>query len=466
MAILKPKELSRLGLVDNAARSLALNIISKHYKHHDKYEIESVMMDLIRNPNCFLEDTIWSSVAKKMIGKSTENEFKEYDTLKDPNPLKIYGSKHIESAAKQQMDWCVKLPVSVGGALMADAHAGFGMPIGGVLATNNAVIPYAVGQDIGCRMMLSIIGENEKFINRNSFAMKTVLKNYTHFGMNGHLDFQQEHAILDDSRFGETELLRKAFPKAAYQLGSSGGGNHFVEFGSIDLQTDNVLGLPKGNYIGLLSHSGSRGLGATIAQYYTQLAMNTCKLPRQAQPLAWLDLDTEAGQGYWLSMQLAGDYAKACHEQIHHNVLKALGLESIAIVENHHNFAWKEQDVDGNEVIVHRKGATPAHQGELGIIPSNMVDAAYIVSGKGNAMSWYSASHGSGRQMSRQRAKESLTVSELKKLLSQKGITLLGGTVEEHPSAYKNIDDVMLAQKELVNIEGRFFPKIVRMNKE
>jgi tRNA-splicing ligase RtcB len=216
----------------------------------------------------------------------------------------------------------------------------------------------------------------------------------------------------------------------------------------------------------LLSHSGSRGLGANIAQHYTKIAMDTCKLPREAQNLAWLDMNSEAGQEYWLSMNLAGDYAKACHDRIHTNVLKALGLKSLAKIENHHNFAWKDKLDDGTEVIIHRKGATPAHKGELGIIPGSMTTAAYLVSGNGVGQALFSASHGAGRAMSRKRAKENTTASALKKMLANADVTLIGGSVEENPLAYKDIEQVMDAQKELVSIQGKFMPKIVRMNKE
>jgi tRNA-splicing ligase RtcB len=165
-------------------------------------------------------------------------------------------------------------------------------------------------------------------------------------------------------------------------------------------------------------------------------------------------------------MSLAGDYAKACHERIHANLLNALDLKALHVVENHHNFAWKDTLADGREVVIHRKGATPAHKGELGIIPGSMATPAYLVSGKGSADALYSASHGAGRAMSRQKAKESMTVSAMKKLLGNAGVTLIGGTVEENPSAYKDIETVIAAQDALINVEGKFYPRIVRMNKE
>jgi tRNA-splicing ligase RtcB len=135
-------------------------------------------------------------------------------------------------------------------------------------------------------------------------------------------------------------------------------------------------------------------------------------------------------------------------------------------VDNHHNFAWKDRLANGTEVILHRKGATPAHRDELGIIPGSMTTPAYLVSGKGVEQSLYSASHGAGRAMSRQKAKDNMTVSAMKKILGNAGVTLIGGTVEENPLAYKDIETVIAAQHDLVDIQGKFFPRIVRMNKE
>jgi len=364
------------------------------------------------------------------------------------------------------MEIAMSLPISIKGALMPDAHTGYGLPIGGVLAVDNAVIPFGVGVDIGCRMALSIYDLPEKFIQHQSFQLKTALKDFTHFGMDGSLEFAQEHEVLDRDEFRTTELLRKLHGKAVKQLGTSGGGNHFVEFGVIELNGLNTLGLQQGRYVALLSHSGSRGLGANIAQYYTKVAMEVCKLPKHAQHLAWLDLKTSAGQEYWMSMNLAGDYAKACHDRIHINLSKALGIKPIAKVENHHNFAWKEHDLDGNEVVVHRKGATPAHKGELGIIPGDMIHGGYLVCGQGISESLNSASHGAGRAMSRSKAKDTFTMSAFRKMISSAGVTLIGGSVEECPLAYKDIDQVMNAQMNLIDVHGKFEPKIVRMNKE
>ena len=460
------KELSKIGYTDNVARSLAINIISKHCKYDTKETILSTLSDLLQYPDKYKDNEVWSKLAGHFIPTVTEKQFTVYELSEQPLPFKTYGGKFIESLAKQQMELAMRLPVTVAGALMPDAHAGYGLPIGGVLAVENAVIPYAVGVDIGCRMSLTVFDANSDYLKRYPHQIKEALKEYTHFGMEGGLTFPQEHEILDRLEFQLTPLLKKLHGKVVRQLGTSGGGNHFVEFGEIELRENNILHLPMGNYLALLSHSGSRGLGAEIAKYYSQVARDVCRLPREAQHFAWLGLDTEAGHEYWMSMNLAGDFAKACHERIHINLSKSLGLKSLANVNNHHNFAWRGEILPGKYAIVHRKGATPAGKGVAGFIPGSMATAGYLVCGKGVSESLNSASHGAGRAMSRQKAKEQFTQSALKKLLSQQGVTLIGGSVEEMPWAYKDIDKVMPAQEALVEIHGKFMPRIVRMNKE
>jgi tRNA-splicing ligase RtcB len=212
----------------------------------------------------------------------------------------------------------------------------------------------------------------------------------------------------------------------------------------------------------MLSHSGSRGLGAIIANYYTKLAKELCKLPQEAMNLAYFNLNSAEGMEYWLAMNLAGDYASACHEVIHHRMAKAIGGQVLAKVENHHNFAWKEM-VNGKELIVHRKGATPAGKGVLGIIPGSMTAPGFLVRGKGDVSALHSASHGAGRSMSRTQAIKNITKQEMAKVLKDHGVTLIGAGLDEAPMAYKNIEQVMGAQQNLVDIIARFEPKMVRM---
>ena len=220
--------------------------------------------------------------------------------------------------------------------------------------------------------------------------------------------------------------------RAADQLGTSGSGNHFVEFGTLTLDRDD-LGLKAGVYLALLSHSGSRGTGAGVAEHYSKLAMSKHpELPKELLHLAWLDLDSQEGQEYWLAMELMGRYAAANHELIHRHVAEHLGADVLLDIENHHNFAWKESH-GGREVIVHRKGATPAGAGVLGIIPGSMGTAGYVVRGKGNAESLNSASHGAGRKMSRTAAKERFTWDDAKKFLAEHSVDLLSAGLDEVP---------------------------------
>jgi tRNA-splicing ligase RtcB len=213
----------------------------------------------------------------------------------------------------------------------------------------------------------------------------------------------------------------------------------------------------------LLSHSGSRGASATVASHYSKLAEELhLDLPKELRHLAWLSLDLAEGQEYWNAMNLMGEYAAANHERIHHHVAQALGFEVLAVVENHHNFAWKEQH-DGRELIVHRKGATPAGRGVLGVIPGTMADPAFLVSGLGDADSLRSAPHGAGRRMSRTQALKQFTWDQTRALLNKRGVKLLSAGLDEAPMAYKDIHEVMAAQTDLVEPLGTFHPRLVKM---
>lgn len=461
------KDLTVINFPSDVARSLALNIMNRHFKHTRNDEKIKLIANVLAHPGEYINHHTLGVLAQKLVSKTIGSEsFKVYRLDDEPKHFDVFGNKHIDTNAVQQMELAMRLPIAVKGALMPDAHQGYGLPIGGVLAAKNAVIPYGVGMDIGCRMALSILDLPGSYVDHHAYELKKALHDETHFGNEGGLETQQEHDILDHADFRITDLLKRLHGKAVRQLGSSGSGNHFVEFGIIVLEERNRLQLPQGNYTAILSHSGSRGLGANIAQHYTDIAMNKCKLPKEAKHMAWLDLDSEEGNEYWLSMNLAGGYAKACHDRIHENLCNALGLSVLRKVENHHNFAWKEKLQDGNEYVVHRKGATPANEGVLGIIPGSMTAPGYIVSGLGNESSLNSAAHGAGRKTSRQKAKNSITMSSLKKVLQSEKVTLIGGSTEEAPSTYKDIEMVMKSQTTLVNVEGKFYPRIVRMNKD
>ena len=440
-------------------------IVAKYCKHKSEEEIIATLQDLQKHPESYKNDHVWRKVAE--ILSPSKIEVSTYELHATPLPYSIYGQENIDQLAISQMEMAMRLPITVSGALMPDGCAGYGLSIGGVLATtDDVVIPYAVGKDIGCRMSLTILDAGEDFLEKHQDRAVEALINNTAFGLDGILPFKQYHALFDKSEFREIPILKKLREKAVRQLGSSGKGNHFVDICEIELPQTNAINLLEGKYVGILSHSGSRGLGAAIADYYTTIAKETCRLPRQAGPFAWLSLKSDAGQEYWKCMEIAGEYSAINHECIHYNVAKTLRLKPLMTVSNHHNFAWRETLPDGQKVIIHRKGATPAHCGELGIIPGSMATPGYIVSGSGSANSLYSASHGAGRKMSRLEAKNSISHYALKKYLAEKNVTLIGGTTEEAPQAYKDINSVMEYQKELVNIEGAIIPRIVRMSEE
>ena len=465
MGNIKPKDLSKLGYTNNVARSMAIELVAKYCKHQSQEEIIIILQDIIQHPEKNKQDAAWGKLAEVL--SPTKAKVSTHELRNKPLPYIAYGADRIDELAKSQMEMAMRLPVTLSGALMPDGCAGYGLPIGGVLATtDDVVIPYAVGKDIGCRMSLTILDAGIDFLEKHHDRAVEALLNNTAFGLNGILPFRQYHPLFDRSEFRNIPILKNLREKAVRQLGTSGKGNHFVDICEIELSSDNALGLSDGRYLGILSHSGSRGLGAAIADYYTSIAKNTCRLPRQAGSFAWLSLKSEAGQEYWRCMEIAGEYSAVNHECIHYNVAKAIRLKPLANVSNHHNFAWRDLLPDGRSAIIHRKGATPAHLGKLGIIPGSMATPGYIVSGKGCTESLYSASHGAGRTMSRLDARNSISRYGLKKFLAERNVTLLGGTTEEAPQAYKDIQQVMESQRELINIEGKIIPRIVRMSEE
>jgi len=456
-------DLIALGYKENHAMGVALKINKKRLGFTREQMLVN-FKNVLENPELYLKDTVFKPLAEVLLRIDIIE--KETISLKEkPDAYSVYGEENIEEGAKKQMNVAMKLPITAAGALMPDAHQGYGLPIGGVLATKNAVIPYGVGVDIGCRMALSVFDLPASYLEDHPDKLKDVLMQKTRFGAgHGYLKHERvDHKVLENSLFETHDFIRALKDKAWTQLGSSGGGNHFVEFGVMDFtEADEILGVEKGKYLALLTHSGSRGFGATIAGHYTKLAREICKLPYEAQNLAYLDLDTAEGQEYWLAMNLAGDYASACHQVIHDKIKIALGAELLAKVENHHNFAWKEQ-FNGEEVIVHRKGATPASKDVMGIIPGSMATPGFLVRGKGEEAAINSASHGAGRLMSRTQAIKTLSSADLKAMLEDNGVTLLGAGMDESPMAYKDIHTVMKAQTDLVDVVATFSPKIVRM---
>ena len=457
------KELRKIGYPEGPVISIAMKVMEKNFKHSSKENAIEVLASILNAPENYFEDEVLQNIAMHLMPDVNVSEH-EIVLNKLGVEINIFGQEFIDEGAMHQIHQASKLPIAVASALMPDAHSGYGLPIGGVLATDNAVIPYGVGVDIGCRMCLSIFDMDVKELSNKESYFARELNEATLFGSGAQFQQASNHEVMERKEFEEISLLKNLQGRAWKQLGSSGSGNHFAEFGIVEIeQQDEILGVEKGTYIGLLTHSGSRALGANIANHFTKIAIAKRRLPAEAKNLAWLSLDEQEGIEYWMAMNLAGDYASACHHIIHHKIAKQFSRSPITMVENHHNFAWKEKWND-REVIVHRKGATPAGKNVLGVIPGSMTANGYIVKGKGEATSIHSAAHGAGRKMSRTTAMNSITQKGMKDELNKYGVKLIGGGLDEAPFAYKNIDEVMKSQKALVETVGKFIPKIVKMD--
>ncbi len=473
------KDFIRLGVPLGETTRRATDFVAKFVlSGGDKSRLEAEVKAIVADPQTFVSDALRGEFAKAL--------------LKAPPPPRAEPVKYrqwgtgLEPDAVLQMEKACLLPVAVAGALMPDAHVGYGLPIGGVLATENAVIPYAVGVDIACRMKMTVLDIPVRDVANKQERLTRAIEAETRFGVGANFKTRREHAVMD-ADWSVSPITRQNKDKAWSQLGTSGSGNHFVEFGLFTteetivsnaarpltpaLSPDGGEGvrkeLPPGTYVALLSHSGSRGTGAAVCDHYSKIAFAQFPdLPSELKRLAWLSLDSQEGREYWAAMELMGLYAAANHACIHEHVAANLGAEVLLDLENHHNFAWKERHViDGveREVIVHRKGATPAGEGVLGIIPGSMATPGFVVSGKGNAESLNSASHGAGRTMSRKAANEKFNWKDVKRFLREQGVTLISAGLDEVPMAYKNIQQVMAAQSDLVRVLGQFDPKLVKM---
>jgi tRNA-splicing ligase RtcB len=499
---MKARELENLGIPRGEAMRLAVQSCARASEAGLSREaLRAAIAGVIVNPSGYVNDPVFDRLAAELLraGAAPSAAFVE---RAEPAPFHNWGQglrAGLEPEAINQMQRACRLGVSVAGALMPDAHVGYGLPIGGVLATHNAVIPYAVGVDIACRMRLSVfdLPASELDSSTGQDRLTRAIERETCFGVGGSFSRPREHAVMD-ADWSVSPVTAAGKSKAWNQLGTSGSGNHFVEFGVLTVTPEQersagvvpeVSGsghgsgwrfrLPAGTYLALLSHSGSRGTGAAVCDRYSKLAMSQHpELPKDLKFLAWLDLNTQEGQEYWNAMNLMGEYAAANHEVIHRHIARNLGAQVIAHVENHHNFAWKERHVLGEgggegggerEVIVHRKGATPAGENVLGVIPGSMASPGFVVRGRGgpaSARSLRSASHGAGRVMSRTKARETFAWGNVRRDLEARNIRVLSAGIDEAPGVYKDIHEVMALQQDLVEPIARFDPRLVKMAPE
>ncbi|TVQ11935.1 MAG: RtcB family protein [Bacteroidetes bacterium] len=377
-------------------------------------------------------------------------------------PIKMWLSD-IEEGALAQARNLANLPFAHNHiALMPDCHQGFGMPIGGVAALDNVIIPNAVGVDIGCGMC----------------AVKTTLEHISYPVLKDimtgirelvPLGFKHHQSAQGSENMPQREvdpilnpIVTREYDKAQFQVGTLGGGNHFIE-----IQKD------ENNHIWIMIHSGSRNIGKQVADHYNRLATELNEkwkspIPRSAQ-LAWLPFDSVEGQTYLREMQYCVDFAFANRKLMMKRITDVFEqhckgkFNAFPMINIAHNYAAVESHY-GKDLVVHRKGATLATDGTFGIIPGSQGTESFIVKGKGNPESFNSCSHGAGRVMGRKQAQRSLNLKEEIKKLNEKGIIHAIRTqkdLDEATSAYKNIDVVMNNQKDLVDIVHRLTPLAV-----
>lgn len=353
-------------------------------------------------------------------------------------------------------------------ALMPDTHQGYGMPIGGVLATEGVIIPNAVGVDIGCGMRAVRITLKEISTEQLKDIM-SIIRDKIPLGFNKHKEPQcQDFELFSLTDIEDSELVKFEVNNTLKQLGTLGGGNHFIE-------------IQKGSdgFIWFMIHSGSRNLGKQVCDYYNKIAKDLNKKWHTSVPedsdLAFLPLDSKEGRAYQHEMQMCLEFAyknrEKMSEHIKYAFKKVIALDwtepdychFVEEYDIHHNYATIENHF-GKNVVVHRKGATSAKKGQIGLIPGSQGTSSYVVKGKGNRESFMSCSHGAGRKLGRKAACKTLNLEEEIKLLNDKGIIHAirnQDDLEEAAGAYKPIDVVMKEQEDLVEILVKLEPLAV-----
>ena len=371
-------------------------------------------------------------------------------------PVKLWLDD-LEEGALQQAKNLANLPVAFKHiAIMPDSHQGYGMPIGGVLATENAIIPNAVGVDIGCGMCS--LRTNMKEVDRDKLKeIMSLARKRIPVGFNHHDDRQDEKWMPELN--GNLPISENEYESAMYQVGTLGGGNHFIE-------------IQKGSdgYIWIMIHSGSRNIGYTVAGHYNKKAKKMLKKMDADAPkdLAWFPEDSKEYHDYYSEMEFCIAFAlsnrKLMMERMKESFTDILGdVKFSGFINKPHNFAAKE-DHFGKSLIVHRKGATRARSGELGMIPGSQGAPSYIVRGKGNQDSFESCAHGAGRVMSRTKAKKTLNVQDEAEKLRDLGVIHAvrhKSDLDEAPGSYKDIQKVMNLQRDLIDIEIELRPLAV-----
>ena len=386
------------------------------------------------------------------------NEFLLNDT-----PVKVWA-KYVDPHAWKEIDNLSRLPFIYHHlAFMPDVHGGMGMPIGGVLASKKVVVPNAVGVDIGCGMCAvktNIMADeiSKDLIRKN---IMSGIRARIPLGMDHHTDLQDEAFMPQGHDIDKLHVVSRQYVSARRQVGTLGGGNHFIE-----LQKDDD------GFLWIMLHSGSRNLGKQVGDYYNKLAKELNNMYHTAVDpslqMHFLPLGSKEFTAYWKEMSYCVDFA-LCNRKLMMDRIQEIVKDAIPEVEFEpminiaHNYAAWEHHY-GEDVIVHRKGAVRARAGEVGIIPGSQGTSSYIVEGLGCPESFMSSSHGAGRLMSRTEAIKTLSLKKEIEMLDSKGIIhgiRSQNHLDEAASAYKNIDEVMANQQDLVKIVTRLSPLAV-----
>ncbi|MBI5218467.1 MAG: RtcB family protein [Bacteroidia bacterium] len=377
-------------------------------------------------------------------------------------PVKMWLDQVEETALNQAMN-LANLPfVFRHVCLMPDAHSGYGMPIGGVFAARGAIIPNAVGVDIGCGMcaVQTDLHHDEFPVNKIKIILSQI-REAVPLGFNHHKNRQDENLMPQGHPVDELRIVKQQYGSALKQIGTLGGGNHFIE-----IQKDS------NGFVWIMIHSGSRNIGLKVAEHYNNRAKKLNALWYSSinpkADLAFLPFETDEARQYYNEMKYCVDFAFASRSlmmqrivEIFKNNFSAVAFEPMINIA--HNYAAWEKHF-GEKVLVHRKGATSAKEGETGIIPGSQGTKSYIVEGLGNPESFMSCSHGAGRLMSRSKAIKTLVLEEEVKKLNEQGIIHAirnKSDLEEASSAYKDIAEVMELQNDLVKIKFELSPMAV-----
>jgi tRNA-splicing ligase RtcB len=349
------------------------------------------------------------------------------------SPLRIFGQH--EQATIEQMRNCMSIGNAVAGVICADGHLGYAQPVGGVIAYEKQISISGVGFDIGCGNMAVRLDTPYSDIADRVPEILADVRRVISFGVGRTNDERAGHELFDDGEAWRESDMEAYRSKAGAQLGTVGGGNHYV-----DLMRD------ENGFVWIGVHFGSRGLGHTSATRYLKAAGGKDGIN---VPPAVVDEDSEVGRRYIAAMELAGRYSYAGREWVVERVRQIIGGHVMDMVHNHHNYAWREKHtIAGAErdLWVVRKGATPAFPGQRGFIGGSMGDDAVIVEGvdsEASKAALYSTVHGAGRTFGRKQAKRTFTREQMDAWLQERGVLVSGGDVDESPMAYRRLPDVL-----------------------